>query len=87
MATLFYKRMRSWLIVLAALIVPGSGHVLLGRPVRGLLILFWMILFGYLTFQLSSEKISFIGRFAGGFAVWVISAVEVYRLAKGKRDI
>lgn len=73
--------MKPWLAVAGAIVVPGSGHVLLGRPMRGLILLFWMLIFGYLTFQLSGEAVSPIGRFAGGIAVWALSVVEVWRLA------
>lgn len=65
----------------AAIVVPGSGHVLLGRPMRGLLLLFWMIVFAAITYQLAPANVSRIGRFSGGFAVWAISVVEVARLA------
>lgn len=76
------KEINIWLIVVASIIVPGSGHVLLGKPVRGLLLLFWMFVFGYITFQLTTIEISFIGRLSGGFAVWTISVLEVYRLVR-----
>lgn len=67
-------------VLIAAFLVPGSGHVLLGRSLRGLVYLFWMIIMGYLTWQLSNPGISFIGRISGGLAVWVLSMLEVYRL-------
>ena len=41
--------------------------------------LFWMIIFGYLTFHYSSPDISFVGRISGGMAVWFLSVVEVYK--------
>jgi len=71
-----------WLVVLATFVIPGSGYVILGKPVRGLLMVFWMILFGFVTFNLTSENISFIGRVSGGIAIWTLSLVEVYRIAK-----
>ncbi len=67
--------------IAAALVVPGSGHVLLGRPMRGLMLCFWMILFAVITWHLTPEHISRVGRLSGGIAVWVISVVEVARLA------
>jgi hypothetical protein len=73
--------MRAWLAIASAVVVPGSGHVLLGRPMRGLVLLFWMIILGYITFQLSNDTISPVGRFAGGIAVWALSVVEVWRIA------
>lgn len=74
--------MAIWLVVLSSFLIPGSGYVILGKPTRGLIMVFWMILFGFVTFNLTSENISFIGRAAGGIAVWTLSLVEVYQIAK-----
>jgi len=82
MDALLWKRFKMSLPVILAMIVPGSGHVILGKPMRGLMMLMWMYALGYITFQLTSPDISFVGRFAGGFAVWVVSVMEVYRLSK-----
>ncbi|MFA5863323.1 MAG: hypothetical protein WC975_01400 [Phycisphaerae bacterium] len=77
--------MKAWVAIASAVVVPGSGHVLLGRPMRGLMMLFWMVLFGFITFHLTTEKISLIGRFSGGLAVWAISVLEVCRITQ-KQD-
>ncbi|MDQ7093509.1 hypothetical protein REC12_07900 [Desulfosporosinus sp. PR] len=73
--------MPNWLPVLASFIIPGSGYVLLARPLRGLMMIFWMLILGYITFHLTSQNISISGRLSGGLAVWVISILEVYRLS------
>jgi hypothetical protein len=78
--------MKAWLALVGAVVVPGAGHVLLGRPMRGLILLFWMIILGYITFQLSSPAVSPIGRFAGGIAVWVLSVVEIWRMTSRARS-
>lgn len=77
--------MTTWGPVMAAFLVPGSGYVLLSRPMRGLIMIFWMCIFGYITFQLSSANISVIGRYSGGIAVWAISVLEVYHITFNKR--
>jgi len=77
--------MAVWVPVMAAILVPGSGYVLLSRPMRGLVMIFWMCIFGYTTFQLSSADISVIGRYSGGIAVWVISVLEVYHITLKRR--
>ncbi|OLN27273.1 hypothetical protein [Desulfosporosinus metallidurans] len=79
--------MPAWFPVVAAVIVPGSGYVLLSRPMRGLVMLFWMFIFGYITLQLSSSHVSLIGRFSGGIAVWAISVLEVYRITHKKTSL
>jgi len=77
--------MPTWGPVMAAFLVPGSGYVLLSRPMRGLVMIFWMCIFGYITFQLSPTNISLIGRYSGEIAVWVISVLEVYHITRRKR--
>ena len=81
MNPLFKKRMLTYMTVMTAMVVPGSGHVLLGKPMRGFWMVMWMFAFGYITFQLTTPEISFIGRLSGGFAVWTISVLEAYSLA------
>jgi len=71
-------------ILLAAFFVPGSGHVLLGRPTRGLVMLFWMVIFGYVTFRLAPPGTRFLGKIGGGIAVWALSVVDVARMAGAK---
>lgn len=75
----FNKKLHPWVIMIFSLLVPGSGHVLLGRPVRGLLLVLWMFFFGYITFHLTTKDISIIGRLSGGFAIWVVSIFEIYK--------
>ncbi|WP_459930137.1 hypothetical protein [Desulfosporosinus burensis] len=71
--------------IIAAMIIPGSGYLFLSRPMRGLVMLFWMCIFGYITFKLTSPDISVIGRYSGGIAVWVISVLEVYHIIRKER--
>ena len=71
-----------YLPLIATIVVPGAGYVFLGRQMRGLVMLFWMIIFGYLTFHFASPGLSFIGRISGGIAVWILSVAEVYRISR-----
>ena len=70
------------LVVIAAMLIPSAGHVLADKPMRGLMMVFWMFAFGYITYQLSPPDVSFVGRYAGGFAVWALSVVDASRIAK-----
>lgn len=72
-----------WLIITLSIIIPGSGYVLTGRPYRALTLLFFMGFFAFLTFNLTGENISPIGRFSGGFAVWALSVTEM--MGNGRR--
>jgi len=66
--------------LISSLVVPGSGFVIIGKPIRGLMYLVWIIFFGCITFKLTSPEVSLIGRFSGGLAVWTLSLLELYRL-------
>jgi len=68
-------------VVLISLIIPSSGYVFLRKSSRGFMMLLWMFLFGYITFQLTSSDISIIGRLSGAFGVWTISVVEIHKMA------
>jgi len=48
--------------------------------------LFFMGFLGFITYKLTGHDISPIGRFAGGFAVWALSVIEVHRAAKKLRN-
>ena len=74
--------MKPWVAILAAVVVPGSAHVFLGRAARGLLLVCWMLFFAFLTWQLTTPNISIVGRLSGGIAVWVLSVLEAWRLAR-----
>ncbi len=78
-------RLRNGLILLASMVIPGSGHVILGLPKRGLFMLFWMVLLGFLTSRFAGPDVSVVGRYAGGLAVWVLSVVDVHRILKVRR--
>lgn len=71
-----------YLVLLVALLVPGGGHVLVGKPMRGLTFLFFIVLFGLLTFATTTPDQSFIARHAGGLFIWALSIPDCYRRAR-----
>lgn len=70
------------LVLLAAIMIPGAGHLLLGKQVRGAYFLFFSIVLGWLTTKIAPEQASFIGRHAGGFFIYALSLPDAYRIAK-----
>ncbi|GEM_PF-706447 len=76
----------SWLILLSALVVPGSAHVFLGRSNRGLVMLFWMVILGFMTFRFAPPQAGFIGQISGGVAVWALSVVDATQIMKTKKS-
>ncbi|PZO73697.1 MAG: hypothetical protein DI629_19410 [Mesorhizobium amorphae] len=70
------------LVLLSAILLPGSGHVAIGQPLRGLVFLFFIMLFGALTLATTTPDHSFIGHHAGGLFIWALSIPDAYRRAR-----
>jgi high-affinity Fe2+/Pb2+ permease len=74
--------MSSRKILLSSLLLPGSGHVWLGKAQRGLMFLFFMVMFGWLSHKLMPETASIVGRNIGAVFVYGISVIDAYRTAR-----
>jgi hypothetical protein len=70
------------LVLLVAALLPGVGHVMVGRAARGLGFAFFTLVFGWLTTKFASPDASFIGRHAGGIFIWAMSLPDAYRTAR-----
>lgn len=76
---------RPWhpfIVLTAAVLLPGAGQVLNRRPTRALIMVFFMLLLGFLTLQLAAPERSFVGRHAGGIFVYAIAVLEAYAVAR-----
>jgi hypothetical protein len=80
-------RIRPLLVLGVAIVLPGVGQVLNRAPVRGLIFVFYMLLLGTITYQLTTPEHSFLGRFAGGLFVYAISVMDAYRLAAHREHL
>ncbi|RAZ92675.1 hypothetical protein DPM33_01985 [Mesorhizobium hawassense] len=76
-----------YLVLGAAVVLPASGHVMLGVPVRGLQFLFFMVILGWVTTKLAPADAGFIGRHAGGFLIYALSVLDAYRIARIRHAI
>jgi hypothetical protein len=74
------KKRRKPILVIAAALVPGAGHVLLGEAPRGLMFIFFMTILGWISTKIMPENASFIGRHIGGVFIWGMSIIDAYRL-------
>ena len=75
------------LVLAAAILLPGSGQVLNRQPLRGLMFLFFILLFGTLTYQTAPPEASMIGRLAGGIFIYALSIPDAYRTARLRWEI
>lgn len=71
-----------YLVLAAAIVLPASGHVILGVPVRGLRFLFFVVILAWVTAKIAPSDASFIGRHAGGFLIYALSVLDAYRIAR-----
>lgn len=69
-----------WVFVVA-LILPGVGQVVNRMPIRGLVFIFYMLLLGIVTFNLTTPEHSLVGRYSGGIFVYAISIFDAYKWA------
>jgi hypothetical protein len=71
-----------YLVLGAAIVLPGSGHVMLGVPTRGLQFLFFMVILAWITTKVAPPDASFAGRHAGGFLIYALSILDAYKMAR-----
>jgi len=71
-----------YLVLVAAVLLPGSGQVLNGTPSRGLVFLFFMILLGWVTMNVMPAHASFVGRAIGGVFIYGLSVIDAYKRAR-----
>ena len=76
------RPLHPYAVLALAILLPGVGHVAIGQAQRGLVFAFFTLLFGLLTYTVSSPEQSFVGRHAGGLFVWALSIPDAYRRAR-----
>lgn len=69
-------------VLIAAVLFPGSGHVLQGRAPRGLTFLFFTVILGWASQHIMPETASFFGRHIGGVFVYGISVLDAYKWSR-----
>lgn len=70
------------LVLLAAILLPGFGHVLNGQTRRGLTMQMFMIALAIITWQLAAPDRSLVGKLAGGIFIYALSIPDAYTYAK-----
>lgn len=71
-----------YLVLVSAILLPGSGQVWNGEPQRGLIFLFFLLLLGGFTLITAAPDVSFVGRFAGAFFVHAMAIFDAYKRAR-----
>jgi len=73
-----------YLVLAAAILLPGSGHVLNGAPQRGLGFLFFIIVIGWASVNFMPPQFSFVGRHIGGVLVYGLSVIDAYQTSMSR---
>jgi hypothetical protein len=76
------KPINPYVVLAAALLVPGAGHVLQGKPQRGLMFLFFTVILGWVSLRIMPETASFFSRHVGGIFIYGISVIDAYKSAR-----
>lgn len=71
-----------YVVLAIAIVLPGVGQVVSGMPGRGLVFVFFMLLFGWITFHLTTPDQTLLGRYAGGLFIYAISIMDAYKWAR-----
>jgi hypothetical protein len=76
------RPLNPYLVLLASILLPGSGYVLCGQARRGFTVQMFMIALAFVTWHLAPPAASLAGKLAGGLFVYALSIPESYRLAR-----
>lgn len=76
-----------WLVLLVAAVLPGAGQLLNRQPERALAFAFFIVLLGYVTYQLTTPQHSFLGRYAGGIFVYCMALLDAYKWARVRTEV
>jgi len=69
-------------VLVAALILPGSGQLLNGSPQRGLSFLFFILVLGWVSMNIMPAHSSFVGRHIGGLFIYGLAVIDAYKTAR-----
>jgi hypothetical protein len=74
-------------VMLIAILLPGMGQVVNNTPLKGLVMVSFMIILGLITFNLAQPNISMVGKLAGGIFIYALSIMDAYYWAKYRWEI
>jgi hypothetical protein len=75
------------LVLFIAILLPGMGQVINNTPVKGLVMIAFMIILGLITFNLAQPHISMVGKLAGGIFIYALSIMDAYYWAKVRSEL
>lgn len=76
------KPLHPYLVMLIAIVLPGFGQTVNNAPKRGLMMIFFMLVLGIVTFNLAKPNVSMVGKLSGGIFIYAISIMDAYIWAR-----
>lgn len=76
-----------YLVLVSAIVLPGSGQVLNRQPVRGLVFVFFILLLGGYTLKTAAPDVSLVGKLAGGLFVYAMAIYDAYKTARIRFEV
>ena len=74
-------------VLAIAVAFPGVGQVVNGTASRGVFMVSFMIMLGWVTYHTTTPEHSFLGRYAGGLFIYSISIVDAYHWARYRWEL
>ena len=73
-------------VLLIAIMLPGVGQVVNNTPLKGLVMVTFIVILGLITFNLAQPHISMVGKLAGGIFIYALSIMDAYYWAKYRSE-
>lgn len=80
------RPMNPYIVLVVAIVLPGVGQVINNTPLRGLIMVFFMIVGAWICFHTTTPEHSFLGRYAGGWFIYAMSILDAYRWARHRSE-
>ena len=75
-----------WVLAVAVLL-PGVGQVLNNTPARGMMMVFFILSLGWITYHLTTPEHSLAGRYAGALFIYAVSVLDAYKWARVRWEL
>ncbi len=76
------KPLHPYLVMLIAIVAPGSGHWAVGQIQRGMMFAWFMFILGWICWRITPPDLSLIGRLGAGLLIYAVSILDAYRIAR-----
>lgn len=76
------KPIHPYLVMLIAIVAPGSGHWAAGNIQRGVMFAWFIFILAWITWKITPVELSLFARLSGGLVVYGMSILDAYRIGR-----